>query len=611
MGTTTRTTGRLPAPKRGPPRKKNERGSMSPFTVPLLVLAALTSCAHAQHLKYAPRDNIFARNNLFSSSAHELIARSNDAVTKNATCFARLGFNLVTPSDSAYADDAQPFNLRFDTAPSAIAYPTTAQEVAEAVLCASSIGLAVSARSGGHSYAAYGLGGENGSLVIDMSAFDTVSVEPESGVATIGAGNRLGEIILGLTSAGRAMPHGVCPYVGIGGHAAFGGFGPQSRLMALTLDRALSYDVVLANGTIINGLTNSTHPDLYWALAGAAPSFAIVTSTKFATFPEPASAVNYDYSWAAGELDADAHTALFGAYQDFGASQAPAELGLFYTIGPGLSLDITGVFYGPAADFDGVMAPLVNQFKTLAPGATYSSTIDNYTYYESAVALANGQPLNTSSKPDHSDTFFAKSLMTPKLTQASRSAFFSFLSDHATDLNWFVETNRDALLTFQLYASSPTYGPPYPDTGFAFVDGMTAAIVDNMGSGYTEQAYPNYVDPTLSEEEWIEYYWAPNYERLQSIKSAYDPQNVFRDPQSIRPLSSSSSSSSSSSVAANATLVSSSAEAKSTGTSSAPTVTEDGVAAAAVTGESTDNGSGAQSLQPSLIVLLATLLFAW
>lgn len=82
---------------------------------------------------------------------------------------------------------------------------TTAQEVAEAVLCASSIGLAVSARSGGHSYAAYGLGGENGSLVIDMSAFDTVSVEPESGVATIGAGNRLGEIILGLTSAGRAM----------------------------------------------------------------------------------------------------------------------------------------------------------------------------------------------------------------------------------------------------------------------------------------------------------------------------------------------------------------------------------------------------------------------
>jgi FAD/FMN-containing dehydrogenase len=82
----------------------------------------------------------------------------------------------------------------------------------------------VSPRAGGHSYAAYGLGGTNGALVIDLQRINQISVDASSGEAVIGTGSRLGDIALSLNDqGGRALPHGVCPYVGLGGHASFGG----------------------------------------------------------------------------------------------------------------------------------------------------------------------------------------------------------------------------------------------------------------------------------------------------------------------------------------------------------------------------------------------------
>ena len=59
----------------------------------------------------------------------------------------------------------------------------------------------------------------DGSVVIDMSNFLQLTVDPTTFHAKLGPGNRLGDIALGLNNAGRALPHGICPYVGIGGHS--------------------------------------------------------------------------------------------------------------------------------------------------------------------------------------------------------------------------------------------------------------------------------------------------------------------------------------------------------------------------------------------------------
>lgn len=72
--------------------------------------------------------------------------------------------------------------------------------------------------------ASFSLGGQNGSIVIDLSAFTNISVDA-SGIAQVGAGARLGNLALGIyNQSRRALPHGVCPGVGVGGHASHGGY---------------------------------------------------------------------------------------------------------------------------------------------------------------------------------------------------------------------------------------------------------------------------------------------------------------------------------------------------------------------------------------------------
>ena len=70
------------------------------------------------------------------------------------------------------------------------------------------------ARSGGHSYAAFGLGGQDGSLVIDLSKLKSLSVDQTTGYAISQTGNLLGDLATGIWENGqRALPHGTCPYV--------------------------------------------------------------------------------------------------------------------------------------------------------------------------------------------------------------------------------------------------------------------------------------------------------------------------------------------------------------------------------------------------------------
>jgi Berberine and berberine like len=81
--------------------------------------------------------------------------------------------------------------------------------------------------------------------------------------------------------------------------------------------------------------------------------------------------------------------------------------------------------------------------------------------------------------------------------------------------------HRDAFLVYQLYASSIT--PPYPKDGIPFVDGMVSALEPNPRG-----AYPNYMDPTLTPHEWRRLYFGEHVERLEGIKRAVDPEDVFK-----------------------------------------------------------------------------------
>ena len=120
-------------------------------------------------------------------------------------------------------------------------------------------------------------------MVVDLENFQNITVKA-NGVATVGAGVRLGNLALGLYSQGqRALPHGTCPGVGIGGHFTHGGYGYDSRKWGLALDTIIALDVVTANGSIIHA-TSATYPKLYYVYDPLSSSYTQrCRSLKFVT----------------------------------------------------------------------------------------------------------------------------------------------------------------------------------------------------------------------------------------------------------------------------------------------------------------------------------------
>lgn len=122
------------------------------------------------------------------------------------------------PQDADYLSKINAYNLDYPVYPAALVRPTTVEEVSAAVKCAVKADVKVQPRSGGHSYANYCLGGVDGALVVDLVHLQKFEMDTATWEATIGAGTLLGDVTTRLHDAGgRAIAHGTCPQVGIGG----------------------------------------------------------------------------------------------------------------------------------------------------------------------------------------------------------------------------------------------------------------------------------------------------------------------------------------------------------------------------------------------------------
>lgn len=80
-------------------------------------------------------------------------------------------------SSSSWAATISPYNLRLPYTPAVVTLPTTSQHVSDAVTCAAAEGLKVQAKSGGHSYASYSTGGQDGSVIVSLQNFNSISVD--------------------------------------------------------------------------------------------------------------------------------------------------------------------------------------------------------------------------------------------------------------------------------------------------------------------------------------------------------------------------------------------------------------------------------------------------
>lgn len=149
---------------------------------------------------------LFLNSHVASAIPTSKVARQEDVTT----CLVDAGVPHHELGTTSWNRDARPFNERIPYVPAAIAVPSTVAHIQDAVACGAAHGVKVSAKGGGHSYASFGLGGQDGHLVLEMDGMHAVAVQ--SGRARIQAGARLGHVAVELFAQGRrALPHGTCP----------------------------------------------------------------------------------------------------------------------------------------------------------------------------------------------------------------------------------------------------------------------------------------------------------------------------------------------------------------------------------------------------------------
>lgn len=127
-------------------------------------------------------------------------------------CIHKYKVEIVSNSSPDFQSAVHPFNTRLPWEPLAVTIPKTSTEVSIAVQCARIHKVKVAARSGGHSYGGYSIGGQDGSLVIDLLNFHDIKVDQKTGVATVGPAVRVGNLATTLYENGkRGLAFGTCP----------------------------------------------------------------------------------------------------------------------------------------------------------------------------------------------------------------------------------------------------------------------------------------------------------------------------------------------------------------------------------------------------------------
>ncbi|NDU76278.1 FAD-binding protein [Actinomadura sp. DSM 109109] len=185
---------------------------------------------------------------------------------------------LTLPGEPGYEEARRVFNAMIDRRPAAIARCADAADVAMAVDAARERDLLVAVRCGGHSIA--GLSTCDDGLLIDLGGLKSVSVDLAKRTATAGGGVVWGEYDAATQEFGMHSPGGRVTTTGVGGFTTGGGYGWTSSKYGLACDSLVSAQVVLADGSIVRA-SEEENPELFWGIRGGGGNFGVVTEFEF------------------------------------------------------------------------------------------------------------------------------------------------------------------------------------------------------------------------------------------------------------------------------------------------------------------------------------------
>jgi FAD/FMN-containing dehydrogenase len=184
--------------------------------------------------------------------------------------------SLYTADDAGYDEARKALNPTLDARPVIIAEAAGAVDVSAALTWARERQLPFAVQSTGHgTYVP-----SDGGVLLKTSALTRVLVDPDRGIARVGAGARWSDVL------GAAAPFGLAPLsgssadVGVAGYTLGGGVSWLSRRFGFAADSVLRAEVVTADGRMVTASPDE-HPELFWALRGGGGSFGVVTSLEF------------------------------------------------------------------------------------------------------------------------------------------------------------------------------------------------------------------------------------------------------------------------------------------------------------------------------------------
>lgn len=441
---------------------------------------------------------------------------------------------LIRPGDADYDEVRALYNGMIGKRPRLIARCADVADVIAAVNFAREQGLLLAVRGGGHS--GPGLGSCDDGLVIDLSMMRSVRVDAANQTVRVEGGCTSGDVDHATHAFGLAVPFGIVSTTGVAGLTLGGGTGYLTRKFGLTIDNLIEADVVLADGSFVKA-SETENPDLFWGLRGGGGNFGVVTSFLFQAHP-----VKMVYAgpifWEAKDA-----MAVMQAYRDF-LPTAPEELGIFVGLKTVGSVDpfpsehwgkracaIIGAYNGSAADGERAIAPLLDavpppifNWMSEMPFPAIQSLFDPFLpkglqWYWKADFVR--------SLPDEAiETHIAHAADAPsELSLMHLYPIDGAVRAVAQDATaW---STRDATWSMVIAGIDP--------------DPESADELKAWGRAYWNAVHPYnldgaYVNFMMDEpEDRLEATYGENYSRLTLIKAKYDPSNVFRVNQNIKP----------------------------------------------------------------------------
>ena len=186
--------------------------------------------------------------------------------------------NVILPGEGSYYETRKIWNGMFDKKPGVIVQCKGKEDVVHAVKFANKNKLLIAVKGGGHNSA--GTASCDNGMMIDLGLMQDVEVEPENNTARVEGGCLLGTVDKATQEHGLAVSSGIISHTGVGGLTLGGGMGWISRKHGFSVDNLLSAEVVTASGEIVYA-SKDDNPELFWALRGGGGNFGIVTRFEY------------------------------------------------------------------------------------------------------------------------------------------------------------------------------------------------------------------------------------------------------------------------------------------------------------------------------------------